>query len=77
LTTLYSQRGEDIVFYDHSFELSRKQDFLTRSYLKIQAIIAYFGGFISFFKLLFEVLNKFLNQRDIIMLFEELIFRSL
>ncbi len=57
------------VFFSHLISLKIKADYYNRSYLKIQGVFAYIGGFITFFKIVFENITKVIISQDLILIF--------
>jgi len=58
------------VFFSHLISISKKADYFNRSYLKIQGVLAYIGGFITFFKLSFSFFNSMILKQDIHLIFD-------
>lgn len=73
---LYSQPNTQ-VFFSHLISIVQLADYYNRSYIKIQGVFAYIGGFISFFKLFFGFIDEIIVEKNLILLFESLIFRKL
>lgn len=72
---LYSQPNTN-VFFSHLISIVQLGDYYNRNYIKIQGVFAYIGGFISFFKLCFGVIDEMINEKNINLIFENLIFRK-
>lgn len=58
------------VFFSHLISITKKGDYFNRSYLKIQGVFAYIGGFITFFRILFSYINHMIIQQDILSIFD-------
>jgi hypothetical protein len=58
------------VFFSHLISISKKADYFNRSYLKIQGVLAYIGGFITFFKFVFSFFNSWILKQDIYLIFD-------
>lgn len=64
------------VFFSHLISIAQLGDYYNRSYIKIQGVVAYIGGFISFFKFLFSVIDEIIIEKTLILIFESLLFRK-
>jgi hypothetical protein len=60
---------ETKVFFSHLVSLTRTEEAYYRSYIKVQGVFAYIGGFISSLKLLFLFLNRYITFPDILQLY--------
>ena len=61
------------VFFSLLISISKKADYFNRTYLKIQGVLVYIGGFITFFKFLFTYINCLIVNQDILLIFQAII----
>jgi len=63
-------------FFSHIISITNLKDEYYRSYIKVQGIIAYIGGFITFFKYLLILANTYLAYPSIIHKFQKNYFHK-
>jgi hypothetical protein len=74
-TESYHTKNSTQIF-SHIITISSYKDFYKRSYIKIQGVLAYIGGYVTFFNIFLSYINAYLIYPNFILNLTKIFFTN-